>query len=673
MGTETVVEKEEGGGSGTGSSKDTGWRAAEQEYEDEVIGWNTIAEMVEEAAERHSSRDATMYKGGVYDRTLVENGVIDAAPADGGFASLTYDEFQSIYRRLAFGFDELGLEKGGRVGIFSNTRLEWALSDFALLSRGGVVTSVYASSSPRQAKYLLDDPGASGVIVENEELLERVLEIEEDLDLDFIVAVDEVAEGYTERDDVHTFGDVYDMGDEAYDEETFEGWLDETEVDDLATLIYTSGTTGQPKGVKLTHRNFRSSVNQSRKRFGPRPDKDDDLPTIDETDRVVSFLPLAHSFERMASFLMYGSGATVGYAESPDTLRDDFAEVSPTTGTSVPRVYEKVYDAIRDQASSSPLKKKIFDWATGVGQKYHKTESPGAVLSLKHSIADSLVFSNVREALGGKIDFMISGGGSLSADLCALYHGMGMPILEGYGLTETAPIVSSNPPEDPRIGTIGPPMPNVEVKLDESAAPPEVRDHDNVGELLVKGPNVTEGYWKKPEKTEEAFTDDGWFRTGDVIRIDDDGYLTFVDRSKQLIVLSTGKNVPPQPIENDFSTSALVEQCMVIGDEEKFISALIFPNFEGVEKRADEEDVDLPDDKEAIIQDENVRSWIQEEIDDVNQDYEKFETIKKFELVTEEWTEENDMLTPSLKKKRRNILEKHGDAVDKIYAEVDDD
>jgi len=671
MGTETVVEKGEGDGSGTGHSTETGWRAAEQDYEDEVIGWNTIAELVNDAAERHSSRDATMYKGGVYDRTLVENGVIDAAPSDGGFASLTYGEFRSLYRRLAFGFDELGLERGDRVGIFSNTRLEWALSDFALLSRGGVVTSVYASSSPRQAKYLLSDPGASGVIVENEELLERVLKVKEDLDLKFIVAVNEVAEGYTERDDVHTLGDVHKMGDEAYDEETFDEWLDETGVDDLATLIYTSGTTGQPKGVKLTHRNFRSSVNQSRKRFGPRPDKDDDLPTIDETDRVVSFLPLAHSFERMTSFLLYGSGATVAYAESPDTLRDDFAEVKPTTGTSVPRVYEKVYDAIREQASSSPVKKKIFNWATGVGQEYYKADSPGAVLSLKHSIADILVFSNVREALGGEIDFMISGGGSLSADLCALYHGMGMPILEGYGLTETAPIVSSNPPEDPRIGTIGPPMPDVDVKLDESAAPPEVRDHDDVGELLVKGPNVTEGYWEKPDKTEGAFTDDGWFRTGDVIRIDDDGYLTFVDRSKQLIVLSTGKNVPPQPIENDFSTSALVEQCMVIGDEEKFISAIIFPNLEAIENRAEDEDVDLPNDEESICEDENVRAWVQEEVDEVNQNYEKFETIKKFELVTEEWTEENDMLTPSLKKKRRNILEKHSDKVEEIYAGED--
>ena len=676
MGTETAVEKDDGvqeeQGS-EGSVTEADWRKAEKEYDDEVIGWNTIAEMIDETVERHAALDAGMYKGGVYDRTLVENGVIDEA-ADEKFASLSYEEFGAVYRRLAFGFDELGVGRGDRVGLFSNTRLEWAMSDFALLSRGAVVSSVYASSSPRQVKYLLDDPGASGVVVENQELLERVLEVEDDLSLDFIVTVDSVADGYTGRDDVHTLGDVYEMGDEAYDDDTFEGWLDETDVDDLATLIYTSGTTGQPKGVKLTHRNFRSSVNQSRKRFGPRPDKDEDLPTIDETDRAVSFLPLAHSFERMASFLMYGSGAAVAYAESPDTLKDDFAEVRPTTGTSVPRVYEKVYDAIREDAGSSPVKKKIFNWATGVGESYYKTDSPGAVLSFKHTVADKLVFSKVREALGDEIEFMISGGGSLSADLCALYHGMGMPILEGYGLTETAPIVSSNPPEDPRIGTIGPPMPDVEVKLDESVAPPELRKENdgNVGELLVKGENITDGYWEKPEETEEAFTDDGWFRTGDVIRIDDDGYLTFVDRAKELIVLSTGKNVPPQPIENDFSTSALVEQSMVIGDNEKFIAALMVPSFDAVRKQAKEEDVDIPDDEDEICEDETVRGWIQEEVDEVNQNYEKYETIKKFELVAEEWTEENEMLTPSLKKKRRNILEKHSDAVEKIYGGEDD-
>jgi long-chain acyl-CoA synthetase len=650
------------------------WRQAEREYDDEVIGWNTVPEAIEDSAQLRLSQTASMYKGGVYGRTLVPE-VIDEAP-DGGFASLTYGEVRGIYRRLAAGFDELGVKKGDRVGIFSNTRLEWALSDFAVLSRGGIVTSVYSSSSPRQTRYLLDDPGASGVVVENQELLERVLEVEDDLDLEFIVSMDEVDDEHLERDDVHTLGDVYDMGDEFFEEGRFEDWLDDLDLDDLCTLIYTSGTTGQPKGVRLTHRNFRSSINQGRKRFGPRPDKPDDLPTIDDTDRVVSFLPLAHAFERYGSFLMYASGATVAYAESPDTLQEDFGAVGPTTGTSVPRVYEKVYDAIREQASDSGLKKRIFEWAEGVGERYHKDDSPGAVLSVKHAVADRLVFSNVREALGGELEFMISGGGSLSADLCALYHGMGLPIYEGYGLTETSPIVSVNPPEEPKIGTIGPPILDIETKLDVEAAPPEVRNDGDVGELLVRGPNVTDGYWEKPDETEAAFTeadDDGedWFRTGDVVRMDENGYMTFLDRAKELIVLSTGKNVPPQPIEDGFSTSQLVEQCMVVGDGEKFIGALIVPNFEGVRKRGKSEGVELPDDGNEIADDERVHGWIEEEVEEVNQDFEKYETIKKFELVADEWTEENDMLTPSLKKKRRNILEKHRNVVDRIYTEMD--
>ncbi|MFP4174620.1 MAG: AMP-dependent synthetase/ligase [Halobacteriales archaeon] len=651
------------------------WRQAEKEYDDEVIGWNTVPEAIEASAERRLSEAASMYKGGVYDRALVPD-VIDESP-DGEFTSLTYDEFRSIYRRIAAGFDNLGVSKGDRVGIFANTRLEWALSDFALLSRGGVVTSVYSSSSPRQTRYLLDDPGASGVVVENQELLERVLEVEDDLELDFIVSMDEVDDEHLERDNVHTLDEVYAIGDEAFDEDRFNDWLDNLSLNDLCTLIYTSGTTGQPKGVRLTHRNFRSSINQARKRFGPRPDKPDDVPSIDETDRVVSFLPLAHAFERYGSFLMYASGATVAYAESPDTLQEDFSAVSPTTGTSVPRVYEKVYDAIREQASGSGAKKRIFEWAEGVGERYHKEDSPGAWLSAKHAVADRLVFSNVREALGGEIEFMISGGGSLSADLCALYHGMGLPILEGYGLTETAPIVSANPPEEPKIGTIGPAIPDIETKLDVDAAPEEVRNNGNVGELLVRGPNVTDGYWEKPDETAASFTeaDDGgddWFRTGDVVRVDDDGYMTFVDRAKELIVLSTGKNVPPQPIEDEFSTSTLVEQCMVVGSEEKFIGALMVPNFEGLRKRAEKEGVELPDNNEDIVNDERVRSWIQEEVDAANENFEKYETIKKFRLVADEWTEENDLLTPSLKKKRRNILEKHRGAVDGIYAEEEE-
>ncbi len=662
------------------------WFQAEREYEDEVVGTTSIPELFRGSAERHAEDAAQTYKGGVYDRSMTSDVYPEAE--QGEWESVTYAKMKEAVEYLAAGFDELGVERGDRVGIFSDTRFEWALSDYALLSRGGVVTSVYKSSSPRQARYLLGDSGSVGVVCENDEIVERVFEVEDDLDLEFIVVMDESS--HTDRDDVHTLADVHDMGSEAFDEDEFEGWLDGVEVDDLATLVYTSGTTGQPKGVECTHGNFRASVNQIHKRMAPRPDKGD-LPTLDSDTVVVSFLPLAHSYERFSQFYMFGLGAEIAYAESPDTLRDDFGDIRPTGGTSVPRVYEKMYEAIRKQASESPVKKKIFDWATEVGRQHYDADSPGAWLNLKHRVADKLVFSSVREALGGRVEFFISGGGSLSPDLCKLYHGMGLPIIEGYGLTETTPIVTANPVEEPKIGTIGPRICEMEVKVDESeAAGIEPVRGGEVGELLVRGDNVTRGYWGKPEQTAEAFegvtveeveeagedeypTEDAWFRTGDLVELRPDGYVEFRERVKQILVLSTGKNLAPAPIEDSFSTSELVEQCMVVADDRKFTSALMVPNFEAIRSRAEDEGVDLPEDDEELCGNDVVRSWIQEEVDEVNESFEDYETIKKFECVSEEWTEHNDMLTPSLKKKRRNILEKHADAVERIYAEEEDE
>jgi long-chain acyl-CoA synthetase len=646
------------------------WRDAEREYEDEVIGETTLGRMFDDAVERHPNRPAQRYKGGIYDRSLTESVLQPADP--GEFRAISYTEMRNIVRNLAAGFRNLGVEQGDRVGIFASTRMEWAKTDFALLSAGAVVTTVYKSSSPDQVQYLLDDPDAAGVVVENEETVARVLEIEDDLDLEFIVSIDRL-DGYEDRDDVMTLAEVHDRGESVFELETYEEWLDAPNLDDLASLIYTSGTTGQPKGVQLTHRNFRSNVNQIRKRYGPRPDKPDDLPVIDEHVQSVSYLPLAHVFERTSGhFLLFASGACVAYAEDTETLKEDFGTVQPNTATSVPRVYEKIYDTIREQASESGAKKRIFEWATDVGVEYQQTDDPGPVLSAKQSLADKLVFSNVREALGGEIDLLISGGGSLSKELCTLYHAMGLPIYEGYGLTETAPVVSVNPPEEPRIGTIGPTLPGVDVKVDESVADRDTFDDPGeVGELLVSGPNVTQGYWNKPGETREAFTedDDGtrWFRTGDIVHLRPDGYIEFRDRLKQIIVLSTGKNVAPGPIEDTFAASEVVEQCMVVGDGEKFIGALLVPNEDHIREWAAEEGVELPDDSDALCDDERVREYVQREVDAVNEGFEKHETIKRFELVPWEFTEENDMLTPTMKKKRRVILDRFDDRVARIY------
>ncbi len=644
------------------SSVSDDWRRAEAEYTDDVIGETTIPVLFEESATRHADAAAQQYKGGIYDRSLVPS-VVPAAP-DGEYASLTYGEMREIVHNLAAGFRELGVEAGDAVGIYAETRMEWAHTDLALLSVGSVVTTVYTESATQQAQFLLDDAEATGVVVENAELLDRILQIESELDLSFVIVIDEF-DGHDDRDDVLSLAELHDRGAETYDPEAFRSWLEERTVDDLASLIYTSGTTGRPKGVELTHGNFRSNINGVRKRFGPRPDKAEGLPTLDEHTRSLSFLPLAHVFERVSGhFLMFASGATVAYAESTDTVGEDIAQVGPTTAASVPRVYERIYDSMRENAPSP-----IFEFAVRTARDWAKTDAPGAGLKLKHAVADKLVYSKVRDQMGGNVEFFVSGGGSLSKRLAELFDGMGIPILEGYGLTETSPVVSVNPPEDYRAGTLGPPLSNVEVDLDETVVSEDQKAAATgaIGELLVKGPNVTRGYWKRPGETTEAFTDDGWFRTGDIIEQTDDDYLIYHDRIKQILVLDTGKNVAPQPIEDEFATSERIDQIMVIGDNRKFVAALVVPNFERLEAWADEEGIDLPSEQEDICADERVRAWIDEEIQAVNETLATHEQIKQFELIPLEWTPGNDLLTPSMKIKRRNVIERFDPAVEAIY------
>ena len=681
------------------------WQESERAFTDDAIARETLPRMFERTAERHESRVAQRYKGGIHDRSLVSAGVVSPAAA-GEYADLTYDETREIVRNLAAGLRELGVDGDTRLALYAHTRMEWAQTDFAALSAGAVVTTVYASSSTNQLRYLLEDPGATVVVAENRAMLDDVLAVRDDLEheLDAVVTFDDLDAAGVD-DDVYTLGEVHELGADAFDRATYEGWIDALDVDDLASLIYTSGTTGKPKGVRLTHGNFRDNVSQCYRRFADRPDRDPEAPGISAETTTLSFLPLAHVFERMSGhYMMFTAGATVAYAESSDTLRDDFQSVRPTTTTSVPRVYEKLYDAIRDQASESPVRERIFEWAVDVGQTHHETDDPGVLLDAKRAVADRLVFSSVREAIGGNFDFFISGGGSLSAELCSLYHAMDLPILEGYGLTETSPVISVNPPEEPKVGTIGPPVVDTEIAVDDGVVGEEVADVDgDVGELLVRGPQVTQGYWNRPDATAEAFTDaadlgdgvvtagtppnervgpggagpDGtdpatepWFRTGDIVRLRSDGYVAFRERAKQLLVLSTGKNVAPGPVEDRFAANEFVEQCVVLGDGRRFVSALIVPNFERIEKWAENRGHDVADDRASLCRDDRVRERIQREVDRVNEEFESYERIKRFRLVEEEFSEDNDLLTPTMKKKRRNILDRFADEVDMIYEGV---
>lgn len=644
------------------------WLRAEREYRDELPDRCTVPELFEDSAQRHLDRPAQHYKGGVSSRSLVVEGVVQAADP-GEFSSLSYGEMRDVVRNLAAGLRELGLDAGDRVGIYANTRMEWAQTDFAALAAGCVVTTVYTESSPAQLRYLLDDPGARAVVVENEGLLETLLEVEDGLDREHIVLVDEPTGTY-DREDIHTLGEVHERGAAAYDAEAYRSWLDERDPDDLASLVYTSGTTGDPKGVRLSHHNFRTNVRQVHRRFCPRPDKDSGMPTLDEETRAISFLPLAHVFERLSGhFALFSVGASVGYAESPDTLTEDFPKLAPTTAGSVPRVYERIYEAIREQAGESDTKARIFEWAAGVARRYADADSPGPLLRLKHRVADRLVYSTVRERLGGNIEFLVSGGGSLSPDLIRLFLGMGITVVEGYGLTETSPVVSTNPLEDVRPGTLGPPVVGVETRIDESVVPQEEFDAaGQVGELLVRGDNVTDGYWERPGATEQAFTD-GWFRTGDIVAESPDGYLTFRERLKQLLVLSTGKNVAPGPIEDRFATSERIDQIMLVGDGRKYVAALVVPNFGRLRGWAVEQDIALPEDDETLCEDDRVREWVREALTEVNTDLSPHESVERFELVTEEWTAENGLLTPSMKKRRRQITDAYEEKVEHLYAE----
>ncbi|MFB6183145.1 MAG: long-chain fatty acid--CoA ligase [Haloarculaceae archaeon] len=663
------------------------WWAAERAYTDETIGDDTIAEMFDAAVDRYGEHPAQRYKGGVYDRTLAD--AVVPEPLDGEYGSITYAEMGAVVRALAAGFRDLGVAAGDRVGIYANTRMEWALTDFGLLSAGGVVTTVYTESSPDRVRYLLDDPGATGVVVENEALLDTLVAVEDDLDLAFVVVMDAL-DRYADREDVYTLREVHDRGETAFDPDVYRQWLDGRDPTDLASLIYTSGTTGKPKGVRLTHRNFRANVNQCRKRLAPRPDKDPDLATLDSDTTTISFLPLAHVFERLSGhFLMFASGATVGYAESPDTVAEDLRLLAPTVGASVPRVYERIFNTMRERAGESPLKRRVFEWAVDVARAYARTDDPGPGLRARHALADRLVFETVRENLGGNVDFFVSGGGSLSRDLAELFLGMGLTILEGYGLTETAPVVSVNPPEDPHPGTVGVPVVDVKTYIDESVVgPDQFPDADGeVGELLVRGPNVTDGYWNQPGRTSRAFVDDAevpaervhgeapddagaWFRTGDVVARTADEYLVYEDRMKRLLVLSTGKNVAPGHIEDRFATSDRVDQILVVGDDRKFVGAVVVPDFEAMERWAAEEGLDLPARNRDRIEDGRVREWIAAEVASVNEGLEHVERIKEFVLVAEEWTPDNDMLTPSMKKKRRTILDAYEAEIERLYADV---
>ena len=639
----------------------------------------TLPQLFERVTANVPDRVAQQYKGGVYDRSLVDAGVVDSAPG-GAYASLTYAELRHIVRRLAAGFRALGLTPGDRVAIVAETRMEWAHVDFATLAAGGVVTAAYPGGSPDRLCSLLADADPTLVVVGRSAGVDALETIGEDLATDgatgptTVVTIDAIgaasgADAVAETGtlgarsavsadvDVCTLGDVYRRGEQAFERDRYRAWLEAVDSDDLASLVYTSGTTGRPKGVRLTHTAFRANVAQCLDRLGG--DADDDGPSLNADSTALSVLPLTHVFERtMGHYLVFGAGGTVAYAEGPATLAEDLSLVQPTMASGVPRIYEKLFAGLVDPDS---------DAAT-------------------------------RAAFGGEIDWLVSGGGALSPSLCAAYHEAGIPILEGYGLTETAPVVSVNAPADPAVGTIGPPVADTQIAIDKRVGEGvNTRTGDGgsdggdpVGELLVRGPQVTDGYWNHPDATREAFSspealpdlvttgpspttwggdpDGPWFHTGDVVRLRADGHLVFQERTKRLLVLSTGENVAPRRIETRLTDDPLVDQCVVLGDDRRFVSALVVPDLDAAARWAADTGVDVPADRPTASRDPRLRERLAAAVETANDGLEPVERVKQFRVIPARLTPENGLLTPTLKQKRDAIRERFDDAIESMYA-----
>ena len=652
----------------------------------------TLPQLFERVAADAPDRVAQQYKGGVYDRSLVDAGVVDPAP-DGAYASLTYADLRHIVRRLAAGFRALGLTPGDRVAIVAETRMEWAHVDFATLAAGGVVTAAYPGGSPDRLGAFLADADPTLVVAGGAAGIDALGALDDDcatgpttvVTMDAVegtgtlgVRSDADADGDADPEgdadaDVHTLGDAYERGEQAFDADRYRAWVEAVAPDDLASLVYTSGTTGRPKGVRLTHAAFRANVAQCLDRLGddadddPELDADDDGIGLDADSTALSVLPLTHVFERtMGHYLVFGAGGTVAYAEGPKTLAADLSLVRPTMASGVPRIYEKLFAGLVDPDS---------DAAT-------------------------------RAAFGGNIDWLVSGGGALSPSLCAASHEAGVPILEGYGLTETAPVVSVNSPTDPAVGTIGPPVADTQIAIDErvgEGVDARSRDGDDahggsgrddgddpVGELLVRGPQVTDGYWNRPDATREAFSspaalpdlvtvgpspaawggdpDEPWFHTGDVVRLRADGHLVFQERTKRLLVLSTGENVAPRRIETRLTDDPLVDQCVVLGDDRRFVSALVVPDLDAAAQWAADADLDLPTNRPAASRDSRLRARLATAVETANDDLEPVERVKRFRVIPTRLTPENGLLTPTLKQKREAIRERFDDAIESMYA-----
>jgi long-chain acyl-CoA synthetase len=569
----------------------------------------------------------------------------------GAYKPISHSEVADRVRHAARGLASLGVRRGDRVAILSENRPEWAIADFACLTAGLTDVPIYPTLPADQIAYILKDSGAVAIFVSTRIQAEKVREIRSQLQaLKTVIGFDDVP-GLVNM----SMAELEKRGAAGETNQSIATYKEDAltvKPDDLATIIYTSGTTGEPKGVMLSHDNIYSNVEASRKAI-----------PFEGRDVGLSFLPLSHIFERMAGhYMMFATGTSIAYAESIDTVAANMGEVRPTLVLSVPRLYEKMYARILETALTGGfLKKKIFFWARGVAERWANEKlagkEPGGLLAWQYAIAQKLVFSKLKTRTGGRLRYFVSGGAPLSPDINKFFYAAGLEILEGYGLTETSPVIAVNTPDNFRIGTVGKPIDGVEIKIASD------------GEILTRGPHVMKGYYNKPDATREAIEPDGWFHTGDIGELRD-GFLAITDRKKDIIVTAGGKNIAPQPLENKVKTNKYVAQAVMLGDKRKFPSMLVVPNFDQLERWATKRNI-IWTDRAQLLRMPTIQAKMEQEVNKELAGAAHFEIPKKIGLIEHDFSIEKGELTPTQKVKRRAIDKHYKALIDSLYDEAE--
>lgn len=562
-----------------------------------------------------------------------------AGKVKGEWVKYDIKAYREFANHISYGLLALGIKKGDKIATISNNRPEWNFIDMGIMQAGAIHVPIYPTISEDDYKYILKHAEVKYVFVSGKELLRKIEHI--------LPEIDNIIDLYTisKIDEHKHLDELIEAGKKSKDVELLETIKSEIDENDVASLIYTSGTTGYPKGVMLTHKNILSNVIAS-----------DPIFPVDETSKGLSYLPLCHVYERMVNYVLQIKGVSIYYAESMATIVDNIQEVQPHIMTTVPRLLEKVYDKILAKGRKlTGLKKQIFFWAVNLGLRYEYDRPDRMIYNLQLAIANKLVFNKWREALGGNMKSIVSGGAALQPRLASIYNAANIPTVEGYGMTESSPVIAVNTFEKGKrkIGTVGPPLFNVEVKISER------------GEILVKGPNVMKGYYKQPDLTKEAIID-GWLHTGDVGILDEDGMLKITGRVKEIFKTSMGKYISPVLLENKIKESPFIDQIMVIGENQKFAAALVVPDFEHFRTWCKIKDIPYTTNSD-MIRHKEFRSRIKKELDCFNKQFGDTEQIKKFELIDHEWTVESGEITANLKLKRRTIHEKYKDLINAIY------